>query len=720
MSKRNRKLFLVILLILLSMTHLSACSKDLGKGYSYNKKYKGKDLNVGHLKTHGFKLEFADESFDGNQNLKVDVLSNETSESFKEEHFAFYMNPLELHYGEEENIRLNTSAVLNVKVPKEYYGTEFDVSELMFANFYDGKWEYFLPDAVDLTTKVASISVDHFSYWGFGKVSEETQIETFAKYIANNNYEKEQNKDKLYTLLGRQYEDLFNSMGIRDESVKSELAHNVIEYLEGKIYQDNSLASKISPITNLISLAHQGEEALNDILSDLTGQALLEALKLEPSYFSSALGITSGLSSAAGSLIEGDTDAALQGIKEALHANLMIKLSDNLLTYVKESGEYAIEIWSAGELEKAYQAYTGEGTGKYGYHSGLEGDFNAIFTLLGGGQRQMEINILKKYMEKYNIDEKDLTQDAKKRIIDNAYRYLENSFKERKIKNAEILISQEKEKEFIQLMKEADFLKEYFYRDYFGMNTKNAKYDISDRLRRLYIVKETVLNILDPEEAEIISDKELITLMEQYIKFRERNDLDKFYEQLRKTGYLKQLTKLKSGYSWKLVDQKQMIYPNTDTTKVTLSEGKASISMTCTNCEDLFDAGTTWSTPKDSYKADEEISLDLSAQIEKYVWKDDSYPYLHMGLNYVGTEISATLDVHDLSLGRGTAAAIRLIDTKGNNLASVHTDYGEIETEYQSDTFTAHFPSGFEKGEKLGLYITSNGIGSYVYIYEWR
>ena len=716
---RFKKIFLMVLLASLS---LSACGKiDTSKGYSYTKKYNNKNINVGNIKRHGFKLEFNEAAFDGKESLMIDLLSDEAVKTIEDPSFEFYLNPLELNYGENDNIRLNNGATLNVKVPKEYYGTEFDASEMFFANYYDGKWEYYLPDQFDLTDKIASIEVNHFSFWGFGKPSEEIQIDIFAKHVANELWERQNNKDKLYTLLGRLYEDLFESMGISDKNMQVELAHNMIEYLEGRIYQENTIADKTSPITNLISLAKginegQGTEAFTNIVSDLTGQGLFEFIKLDPGYFSTLYGLTAGLSTAAGSISEGDTEGALEGIREALHSNFMIKVSDNLLSYAKQSGEYAIEIFTATELEKAYKAYIGEGVGKYGY---LEGDFNTIFTLLGGGQRQMEINIVKKYLEKYNIDEKYLSAEMKKQIVDNAYKYLEASFKERKEKTQEIEMTKEKEKAFIQLMREADFLKEYFYRDYFGMNTRNVKFDINDRLKRLYTVRDTVLNLIDPEEARLISDKELITLMEQYIKFRERNNLEAFYTQLRNTGYLKHPSKLTRGYYWKLVDRKTMVYDNTNTTKVNLSEGIASINMTCHNCEDLFDATNTWSIPNDTYYAEETISLELSSKIDQYYWIDTSAPYLHSGLNYVGTDIGAKFDKYDLDLGTGTSGAIRLLDKEGNYRAYVHTDYGEIELEYQAEKFSTTVPSGNNDGDKIGLYITNSGIGTYVYIYEW-
>lgn len=56
-----------------------------------------------------------------------------------------------------------------------------------------------------------------------------------------------------------------------------------------------------------------------------------------------------------------------------------------------------VELWNAGEIEKAYKAYIGEGVGRYGYGSDMAGNFDDIFMALNGGARQMEINIVKKY-----------------------------------------------------------------------------------------------------------------------------------------------------------------------------------------------------------------------------------------------------------------------------------------------------------------------------------
>ena len=722
---KNKRQKLSIFVLILALISLSACAKyDSSKGLAFHKKYKQKELEFGKLKRHGFNMKFDEEAFEGNEKLSLHVLKDDDAQVLEDPEFEFYYNPIELQYGDHDNTRLEQNAILSVKVPKKYYGTEFDASEMFFALYYDGQWEYIMPDSFDLSDKVARVEVSHFSFWGFGKPSEALQIETFAKHMATTQWERQNNKEKLYHLLGRQYEDLFESMGITDNTLKIELAHNAIEHLESSIYEEGSVLNKLSPMTHLITLAKgiqqgEGHQTFSNIVGNYAGQGLFEYMKLEPGFFSSIHGITGGLATAAGAISKGDTDGALAGIKEALHSNFLIKVSDNLLSYAKESGEYAIDIWSAAEIEKAYKVYIGEGSGKYGYHAGLEGDFNTIFTLLGGGQRQMEINIVKKYTQKYGIDEKELTHEMKKKIVDNAYQYLENSFKERKAKAPEIEKIKEKEKAFIELMRKEDFLKEYFHRDYFGMNTRNAKFDVNDRLRRLYEIRESVLKTIDPDEARIISDQELIMLMSQWIKFKERNDIDSFYQQLRKTGYLKQPSKLSPNYYWKLIDRKVMMYDNSQTTKVSLTEGQGNIQKTCINCSDLFDATTTWSVPNDTYKAGETITLHLSAKIDQYVWINTSEPYMHNGLNYVGTDVAASFDRYDLELGFATAGAIRLRNANDDYHAYVHTDYGEFEVEYQADDFFAIVPEGSQDGEKIGLFLSNSGIGTYVYIYEW-
>jgi hypothetical protein len=237
-------------------------------------------------------------------------------------------------------------------------------------------------------------------------------------------------------------------------------------------------------------------------------------------------------------------------------ANPIIAVADTALTCVKESMEYGIELWTQNEIEKAYQVYIGNAAGKYGYESGLEGDFDAIFTTLGGGERMMKINIVKRYCAKYGIEESILSQMYKDRIVANAMTYLKRTFDERKVADAEIAKLQQAEEAFIQELKEQGLLNAYSYQKYFGIDNNRSNFNIGDRLARLHKLKATVLGIMDKEVAAEISDNELVKAIDQWIFWNEKGDRAGFFKYMREMGYIKEpyAVSPSSSYAWVLVD----------------------------------------------------------------------------------------------------------------------------------------------------------------------
>lgn len=420
------KLLLITTLVFMLFT-LSACFKSSSKkSIKVEKQYKvEKSLKLGDIKKTGYLLDVNPNTFESDGKLSLEVLSEEDSKQYENDDFTFYNNPLKLVYEDIDNVRLDTPAVLTVNLPSDIV-----VSELFFANYYDGKWEYLMPDEIDFQNNTVSIFVNHFSFWGFGKLSESEQIKNFSENIASLQWQQSRIKDELHKALDRQFNDLFESMGVSDGSIRNKLSLDMIEYLENEIFDPNSELGLVAPISTLANMANaidnkqSGKEDFQNILFEMFGKALYRTIQKDPAEFSTLAGVTGGLSKAAGAMMEGDTKAALEGISDALRSNFIVRVADDLLTYVKETGEYAVELWTKNEIEKAYKIYTGKAVGKYGYDSDLEGNFEEVFMALAGGQRMMEINIVKKYCAKYNIDEATLGDKMRKKIVKNAYNYL--------------------------------------------------------------------------------------------------------------------------------------------------------------------------------------------------------------------------------------------------------------------------------------------------------
>ncbi len=362
-----------------------------------------KNATVGSLKGTGWQLDIPANTFEEDSKLTMRVLSETDSEAYKSTDFDLYGTPVEFKLENNENVRLGRAVNLTLQIPKDLL-KDLAAEELFFAVYYDGGWEYFSPDNVNIKKGTATVEVYHFSFFGFGKPSEEKQIKTFAKNYAALQWENKKQTKKLTDSLSRQYNDLFASIGVNDSSLRTQLTLDVINYLESEKLDSGDM-SPISTLANMANAVSQGQAGMDDFrgqLIEFTGRALYRTLEKDPGKFASLANVTGGLSTAAGAISSGDTEGALQGIASMLRgADPIVAVVDTALTAVKESMEYSIELWTQGEIEKAYQVYIGNAAGKYGYESGMEGDFDAIFTTLGGGERMMKINIVKKYCAKY-------------------------------------------------------------------------------------------------------------------------------------------------------------------------------------------------------------------------------------------------------------------------------------------------------------------------------
>lgn len=263
-------------------------------------------------------------------------------------------------------------------------------------------------------------------------------------------------------------------------------------------------------------------------------------------------------------------------------------------------------------------------------------------------------------------------------------------------------------------------LSETYQRKYFGMDKKGAKFSIGDRLTRLYRIKELVLSFMDEEEAENISDEFLARVMNQWIYWNEENDVDQFFKYMRDQGYIKKPFKSDPTYIWILIDVRKEEAPYNKYKTVTINDGSASYIQTHEVSSDVFAASHSWSKPKNTYKANEEVSLSLYVQITTYDWQDDDYPYFHEGLNNMTSTIGAWFDDPKVDYSGRGYNAIRFEDKDGKLAASVKTDYGKIIKQSESSEFKANFPAGYNENETIGIHVVSSPVGKYVYIYQWQ
>ena len=725
MKKKSMSFVLVICMCLSLCTTLTACSTEypFKKGEKIEKKIKvDKEYKIGDIDKTGWELDLPQDTFGQTSTMTMKVLSLEESKKYQKEEFTLIGTPLELSLSNKKNVRLNKPVLVTLQLPKEQL-KKLAAEELFYGYYYNDAWEYFLPENIDMEKGTASFYIYHFSFLGFGKPSEEKQIETFAKTMAAKEWQRQQKTAEFSNATTKQFDDLFKSIGVNSATARNQLAADVISYLEDK-YIDSSGVSPIDALAQMSNSASQGSEgmqAYKDKFLEYTGKALVATLEKDPASFASSVNIVGNLASAAGALAGGDKKAALESLANMLKGAVpQAILADAALKYVKGKMEDTIEYWTAAELEKAYQIYaTGVG-GKYGYEDGLKGDFNTIFTLLGGIDRQMDINIIKQYCEKKNIDVKKISEKRKNEILANAKSALKKNFDQRIVSEVEIKKIQTKEESFIAAIKKEGLLGASSYQKYFGIEKNIRNYSINTRLSRLYTIKNNMLNMMDKDMAESISDESLAKIISQWIYWNEKKDTKGFYKYMREMGYLKKtLPNYKGEGYWSLIstDVVQAVPSPGNTTNIT--NGSGSINVVSSSSGDVFTSSMTWSKPENRYNGEEEVELTISVKIDTYTWNGKNDGYIHMGLNYMSGNISAHIDEPDVGLNSVTRGAISLVDEDGKDYGSVSTDNGKIVVGSQTLKVKAVFPKGYTDGDLRTIYVTGSA-GAVRYNYIWK
>lgn len=724
--KRTISVFLTICILIGLLSMLSGCAEKypFKKGATVKVSIKpDQNATVGNLKETGWQLEIPPNTFGEDGKLNMRVLSKTDSEAYKSADFDLYGTPVEIKLENRENVRLGGAVSVTLQIPKDLL-KDLAAEELFFAVYYDNGWEYFSPKNVNMEKGTAMVEVYHFSFFGFGKPSEEQQIKTYAKNFAALQWESEKHTKKLTDSLSRQYDDLFASIGVNDSSLRTQLTLDVINYLESEKLDTGDM-SPITTLANMANAVSQGKAGMDDFrgqLVEFTGRALYRTMEKDPGKFASLANVTGGLSTAAGAIAEGDTEGALQGIVSMLRgANPITAVADTALTAVKESMESGINLWTQNEIEKAYQVYIGNAAGKYGYESGLEGDFDAIFTTLGGGERMMKINVVKKYCDKYGIKESELSQSDRDRIVSNAMTYLKRTFEERKVSDPEIASIQQKEESFIAELKKQNLLGASNYQKYFGIDKNLSNFNIGDRLARLYKLKATVLGVMDKDAAAKISDEDLAKAISQWIYWGEKKDYAGFYQYMREMGYIKEPYKVNPAFAWVLVET--LDFESAD--KWATADAHPSYKYSYGYSTGSYSASTTY----EGDNKDRSGTLGLKAVFtgmpeiiypDKPVSLNFSFTTTTnnvIGLSFSGTA-SADFDQWDVGAGAVTRGAQYFANADGKDTFTI--DVNGNPSSY-SETLTATLGAGNE-GSRIALRTRfSFGVAMGTnYVYEWK
>ena len=722
-----RKLFLLFVSISLL---LSACSNGSSEdGFEFKKTVKlNEKTTIGDLNKSYWELKLGEESFQDDVSLTMRVVSEEERTNLESGSFTLLSAPVEFTINEQANVRLQNYGLVTIKIP-DSYSKDNSYEDLFIGYYGENGWEYFLPDSINLENNTVSFHVYHFSMFGFGIPSEQDQIETFAKQIAVDKWNKQNHDSDLLNATKNQFDEVFKQIGMTgSSSERNQMIADTISFLE-----DSSLDSGgTSPMDALVQMANSasqgdaGKQAFTEKYIEFMGKAIMNVIERDPDAFAKQFNYSVTLSKIALAFKDGDDVEALKGVGNLLKIAVpQAQIVETTLLFAVQKGKETIDYWTANELEKAYKAYIGQGSGKYGFTDSQ--DFDLIFTTLGGGQRQTELMIIEKWCAERNIDPNTLGQSGKDAIVKDAYNALKAHFDLRRVKEPEILEIQKQEEAFIQALRNEGLLSPKNYKTYFQ---SEESFNPTLRLQKLYQLKEFVLNMIDPEVAKDLSSDQIAVIIRQWVHFNDQKDRKAFYDYLKSSQYLKPIGGNPS-YAWVLVDtitfdgQKEVDSTNAGGVyNASASSAPGSYSYTWSylgKTDTYYDPdvihgeGATIqgnsSTPPSIIKGEEIVSLDLSISVAE----DNLSYYTANGSIY------ADIDEWDMTPGLTTNAYEDFVNKDGKSSLKVDT-YKTVQVYSASDTLTAKMPNGQNEGDKLAIrviFYAGPSMGTN-YVYEWK
>lgn len=723
-----KKISIIFVLVCLS---LGACSSggSSEKGFEYTKSVKNKDtVEIGDLNESQWSLELNKETFTDTVDLTMRVVTEEEKNNLETDFFKLLSAPVEFSLKDQTNVRLGNEGLVTIKIP-DTYPKDSTYEDLFLGYYSDNTWEYFLPNIIDLDNNTVSFNVYHFSMFGFGVLSEDEQIKTFAKQIAVDKWNKTNKDNDLLNATKNQFDEVFKQIGMTGSSTeRNQLTADMVSFLEDSFINTGGT----SPMDALVQMAHsasqgkEGKQAFTEKYIDFMGKAIMNVIERDPDAFSKQFNYSVTLSKIALSVKNGDDVEALKGVGNLLKIAVpQAQLVESTLLYAVQKGKESIDYWTANELEKAYKAYIGEGSGKYGFTDSQ--DFDLIFATLGGGQRQTELKIIEKWCADKKIDPNTIGQAGRDVIVRDAYKALKAHFDLRKVKEPEILNIQKQEEVFIKALRSEGLMSPLYYKSYFQ---SEGKYDPTQRLQKLYQLKEFVLNMIDPEVAKNLTPEQIAKIMRQWVHFNDQKDRKAFYDYLKESNYLKAVGGNPS-FAWVLVDtityDGQKSIDATNAGGVYSASGSASagaysytwsyLGKTDTYYDpDLINGeGATIqannSTPPSTIKGEEMVSITLNISVSA-----DNLSYYTANGN-----ISADIDEWDVEPGMTTNRYDDFVNKDKKSSFKVDT-YKTVQITSAGDTVSATMPNGSNEGDKIAIRVSfsSGAIMGTNYIYEWK
>lgn len=544
------------LMVAVSMLLLTACGGD-----SQSDAQQGAQslTGTGDEQADQWQFNLSDGALEDKNQITMTVLTNTQDLNMGES--TLIGQPITLEMASQSNVRLSAPITLTAAIPDDYLDPA-QAASLFIGYYTDNAWEYFLPTGLNYEDKTATFQAYHFSTYALIKASDRKKLDTYATLMATQKWQAEDRTNALKHAVNQNLNDMLAELGVKNNTARNQLIADAVAYLENETLETGGVSplDALAQLSNSASKGDAGKQEFSNKLLEFTGKALastLETIHNAPGdyvgKFANGVNVIGNLSSALGYVVEGDTRGAAEAIATMLKGTLpVVALVDATIVFVKNQIENSIQDWTKEEIEKAYQIYaTGIG-GKYGYEDDLQGDFNTIFTLLGGGDRQIDIRLIASHCKRLKKQESSLSTQERQDIIANAKKALKANFDKRIRDENNINALKVEETQFIEALVNEGLLGALDYKKYFR---EDKTYNVLGRLEKLYQARALVLANIDEDIAANLSHQDIARAIKQWIFWGERNERSSFLEYLKAMGYLREpVTLAQPTFAWRLVN----------------------------------------------------------------------------------------------------------------------------------------------------------------------
>lgn len=477
---------------------------------------------IGDVENEGIAVNIPENTFDEDVNVILNTIPEHKLEDFTTEGFELFGSPISIKVEGRESIRLNQPASVTVSIPQHQLELIESMDDIYVAYYNKNKWEYFIPDTVDLEEGKIQFTTYHFSPYASGKLSRDKQLEHFAQQMAVQSWAKSHTEQKFTDATKEYFYDLFeNKLGITDNDVKGKILRNIVK--------ENDFGDL------MVNLEKGDLTSFGTKLGEMTGKVILNQAQLDPGFMSKWVSISSTGAKAAAHAYEGDYKEAMKEISLAIMDQHMV---GKIFKAGVEATDAAIKNWKKKSIEDAFQAYKKGADGEHGYYVDA-GDFKALANQMRGIMHKIYSDAIDAYCKKHNLDENKLDKSVLDKIRADTEKKLETEFSRRVSEDAKIEQHKAVHMKIIKAFENSLLLK----KGSFGYD-----YDLSleRRVERLHIVMENILEqtgmklntqLIDSTDSEMSLD-DLCTLIGVWYNDRTKMK-ENYFAKLEEMGFIK-------------------------------------------------------------------------------------------------------------------------------------------------------------------------------------